>query len=294
MENKRVALLKPVNDYEGSSSRGVARLKFSEGKNSLALSLVNLPALKDGKYSVVCGRDIPLEFDLENLCEAEFLLPEDFPQDSSVAIVKKGEYDKAAILFGKFTRSSPEENKLFSTTRPIYDDEVVATENYFEYEKAEHDAQPNKNVNEPNENIENAETQSGNSGEEEKEKSEFSSSRSENGDLYGQKKYYRKIKEKLDDLFDKYPEVKSLSDMVKDSKWVKVPYGEGKHYVVGIEYSNGEPRWICYGVPGKYGQKPSEISGYCSFLPSSPFELKSSGYWIMFQDALNGQRLEES
>ncbi len=284
MENKKVALLKPVD--EDSTMRGVARVDFSRNPPTISLSVINVSG-EGGLYLIVFDENFRAEFPTFSLNEEEFTLPSDFSENSSIAIVKNGEDGDQVLLFGKLTKFAPNVERLLISEKSVYDDEVVATENYYEYEKADYADQRNKNN-------ENAWTESGNSGETEKEKGEFYTSDAENGDMRRQKKYYEKIKEKLDDIFGKYPEVESLSEMVKDSKWVKIPYGEGKHYVVGIEYENGAPRWICYGVPGKYGERPTEISGYCSFLPSSPFELKSWGYWIMFQDALSGQRIEES
>ena len=76
--------------------------------------------------------------------------------------------------------------------------------------------------------------------------------------------------------------------MVKNSRWVRVGSDENS-YVVGIILVENSPRYICYGLNGKYNLKPSEIKTYCSFVPKSPFNLKGEGYWVMFQNAISGE-----
>ena len=79
--------------------------------------------------------------------------------------------------------------------------------------------------------------------------------------------------------------------MVAESRWVRVSYDGEKHYVVGIIYDGKIPEYICYGAPGRYGEKPREFKGYCSFIPSSPFDLKRDGYWVTYQSAASGKRI---
>ena len=79
--------------------------------------------------------------------------------------------------------------------------------------------------------------------------------------------------------------------MVSESRWVKVTQN-GKSFVVGVIDEKNYPKYICYGLPGAYGQKPKEIKGYASFIPKSPFALKGDGYWVMYQDAVSGKSIE--
>ena len=104
--------------------------------------------------------------------------------------------------------------------------------------------------------------------------------------------YYFKIKSRLNDLFRDFPPQKQLAAMVKESRWAKVESG-GKHYVVGVIFSRCEPKYICYGLPGNYGQEPQALCGYSSFIPLSPFDQKGNGYWVMFQYADSGKRVEK-
>ncbi len=103
--------------------------------------------------------------------------------------------------------------------------------------------------------------------------------------------FFESVRKEMDELFESFPKEESLSKMVAESKWVKVSYEGEKSYVVGIIYSEQTPLFICYGVPGKFGEKPSEFKGYCSFIPSSPFALEKDGYWVIYQDARTGERI---
>ena len=97
------------------------------------------------------------------------------------------------------------------------------------------------------------------------------------------------IKPQIERLFADYPEEKSLSEVVPDSRWVRIKYDDGEYYVVGVLYDKDRPLYLCYGVEGRYGEKPEKINEYCSFIPSSLFNLKGDGYWVMFQRATNGE-----
>lgn len=101
--------------------------------------------------------------------------------------------------------------------------------------------------------------------------------------------YYQSVKGELDALFSDYPEEHILAQNVPDSKWVRVEASGGRHYVVGVIEQGGLPAYICYGVPGRYQKNPPKaLDGYCSYLPLSVFDLHGDGYWMMFQDADTG------
>lgn len=103
-------------------------------------------------------------------------------------------------------------------------------------------------------------------------------------------RYYDRVAEELEKVFRDHPSEEILNKNVPDSRWAKVPYGEGRHYAVGVISSGGAPAYICYGVPGKYqSDPPKELKGYCSYMPLSLFDLTGEGYWMMFQDAETGE-----
>ena len=80
--------------------------------------------------------------------------------------------------------------------------------------------------------------------------------------------------------------------MFYDSTFVKIAYAEDKYYVVGLVKEEQKEKYICYGVPGEYSTTPpKELKGYCSFVPTSIFDMQGNGYWMMFQCAITGECL---
>lgn len=100
--------------------------------------------------------------------------------------------------------------------------------------------------------------------------------------------FYERMKDEIDGILAKYPAEKSLEEMIDESKWVRITYGEGGFYVFGVLFADGNPKYICYGVPTKQSETPPEsMEGLATFLPASPEDGKS-GFWVMYQDAATG------
>lgn len=106
--------------------------------------------------------------------------------------------------------------------------------------------------------------------------------------------FYDLVSEQIQDLFSKYPSVQELEELIPNSKWVKVDYeNNGDDYVLGLIYEDAAIKYICYGVPGEYSQEPPKnIESYSQWLPLNPKEPQLGGYWVMYQDALNGDNIE--
>lgn len=100
--------------------------------------------------------------------------------------------------------------------------------------------------------------------------------------------FYEQTKKQLDELFSLHTRYSELEKLMPSSRWVKVDFdGSGKFYVVGI--IGAKPDYICYGVPGDYSPvSPTELDGYCAFVPISPEKPQGKGFWLMFQDAESG------
>ncbi len=100
--------------------------------------------------------------------------------------------------------------------------------------------------------------------------------------------FYRNVKGKLNEIMTVNPREKKLEELIPDSKWVRVYYDKGEYYVVGILTEDGEVTFLAYGVPGVRRVKPpKDAEELCDFV-----EVESSigeGYWIMFQNAKNGE-----
>ncbi len=171
-----------------------------------------------------------------------------------------------------------------------YDDEIVATENYYEFDKQENSAQREEKQN-GSESFAQKQKESGAevSGKDEDAQSLFRIAGSENLGENARACYYEKVKEELSRLFDSQPAEEELAKAVPLSRWAKVTFARGKYYTVGVISDEKRPKYICYGVPtDKRGDPPDALKEYCSFVPLSIFDPDGKGYWMLFQDAETG------
>ena len=109
----------------------------------------------------------------------------------------------------------------------------------------------------------------------------------------GKHKFYDMIADQLEEIFDRYPKETNLSTLIEDSVWAKIDTdSDKKHYVVGIITSNGDIKYICYGVPGNYNvEPPVEMRDYSQWLPTDVKNPYNNGYWVMYQDADTGENV---
>ena len=193
---------------------------------------------------------------------------------------------------------------------PPYDDEMLATENYFEKENGapSGEACAEKTGGAP------AEETGGGTGEGKaaegggQEKGAESGARDGNAQaravtgenaqtlfrLHGGENaepcYYDRVRADLDALFARHPAERELADCIPYSRWARVNFARNKYYAVGVICDEKKPQYICYGVPAEaHGEPPAALKGFCSFLPLSVFEPEGRGYWMMFQDAETGR-----
>lgn len=174
-----------------------------------------------------------------------------------------------------------------------YDDETVATENYYLAEDA--DAE-NLKIKEENYERELHTDDFGADAESaaEKFREEKEEKIPENEERFAffenDENYYLKVKAELDGIFETNPPEPALEKTLPESKWARINYGTDKYYVVGLVYEKNTPKYICYGVRAAYSEyPPKELAGYCSFIPLSVFEMRGNGFWMMFQDAKTGE-----
>lgn len=174
----------------------------------------------------------------------------------------------------------------------LYNDEAVATENY--YEQDEDIRLKLENIKElSNEYIRNKDDGGDNFRPQTEKKDEKDADLSQNEENERRSKstpYYLSVKRELDGIFKKFPTERTLENTFNDSRFAKVYYADDKFYVVGLVKEKGKEKYICYGVPSVYRKTPpKELAGYCSFVPLSIFDLKGEGYFMMFQDAVSGK-----
>lgn len=183
--------------------------------------------------------------------------------------------------------------KEFPSPKSLYNDEAVATENYFDFEtdlfeklqavkeldygslRLEDDSPFNQSKNK--------ESQS--------KKNYYCPSYETDGDCRAQHQpYYQSIRKELNSVFNNFPPETDLEKIFIDGKFVRVNYSNDKFYVVGLIKEDGAEKYICYGVPGEYSPTPPDALKDCStFIPTSIFDITGNGFWMIFQDAVTGE-----
>ncbi len=167
-----------------------------------------------------------------------------------------------------------------------YDDERVATENYYE-EKNDERKLPSKAENDAG-----AQTPTQNEGE--KERAATAAHADAENVLRPFAKapdgYYLSVKRELDELFANYPEDRTLCGAFRHSEWVRLR-GEANapEYLVGALYEDGKVRYICYALKAENrNAPPEEIREVCSFVPAAPWP-DAEGFFVIFQSASTGE-----
>lgn len=185
----------------------------------------------------------------------------------------------------------PQNNNLADSVINVYDDEAVATENYFNFDK-KCNAKRNfgQNVRIENELPYSTSTKTEKEKRQNVDRFENEANCNERKELFGTTSHYSTVKQELTLLFEKYPTEPNLQALFFDSRWAKIHYSKEKYYVVGVIKENGAEKYVCYGVPATYSPNPPEqLKGYCSFVPASIFNMTGAGYWMLFQDAFSGK-----
>ena len=168
-----------------------------------------------------------------------------------------------------------------------YDDETVATENYYRKEE-EHERFENE------ESRTYAHAESGNPQQTEEERQDSA----KNGNAENIRNpfetdsdgYYLAVKGEIDALFAKYPKDESLKNIFAYSEWVRIQGDETKpQYLVGVIYDDLKAKYICYALPAENKDSPpEEIAEICTFVPSSAFTDKE-GFFVIFQSCSTGE-----
>lgn len=208
-----------------------------------------------------------------------------------IAERKAREREKEFVLEKK-PSNTPAPPPALNEKFTLYNDEAVATENYFDTDDEIRKKLENikeltyEHIRTENDVDDSFRTQTAEKGEED-------ASLSQNETDAGRSEvvpYYLSVKSELDGIFGKFPAETALEQAISGSRFAKVYYADDKYYVVGIIKENDKEKYICYGVPSHYRETPpKELAGFCSFVPLSIFDLKGEGYFMMFQDAISGR-----
>ena len=330
-----ISVVKQVKDgfsVNGKTLSGIIRIECEDDIATLFASFINFRALSFGEYKLIIlnhqkalksidlkVRPTSLTKTFEDVFFTEkgyiagvFVIENEVPLmvacaktenfSFSATDLKKIVYEKYALLHKSKAKEIAKNFVVKETPNvdinspTVYNDEVVATENYY---AKDYNAQKNGESYEglPNENDEFA--THGKTKEEENEtcdttcRNETNSYKKET--FNEQNPYYRKAKRELDDIFLRFPKEENLPKIFPCSKWAKIYYEKDKFYVVGVICEDDKEKYLCYGVQGEYSEHaPKALKGYCCFIPLSIFDLRGKGYWMMFQDAITGDCVKNS
>lgn len=102
--------------------------------------------------------------------------------------------------------------------------------------------------------------------------------------------YYRSVKSEMDELLQRYPRDNRLQGAFSCSEWVRVKGDEeNPQYLVGVVYDDGKAKYICYALATQdKTNPPQEIAKVCSFVPLSPYD-DDKGFFVIFQSAATGE-----
>jgi hypothetical protein len=312
---KRVLLLKEATVGFSSSNSpvsGILRLEQEDFISSLSLTLINVKE-NGGEYRLfICfdKRTIfsfplgtrPFSFsekvDFFPSADGGFSAGVVFIKDMIPTVVAFAKSDECSMLLKDFKKCALEKLIKEAESKVVYDDEVVATENYFPAHSLEKTFNLAKDIN--LDYVQNKDALFTCLGKEQTAKTTANDCcrQNETNDpnfthFNEQNPYYITVKKNLEQTFSKFPKADDLNKLTPDGNWVKINYSKDKFYVVGIIKEKGKERYICYGVPSKYQESPpKELQGFASFVPLSVFNLKGDGYYIMFQDAITGKSVK--
>lgn len=101
--------------------------------------------------------------------------------------------------------------------------------------------------------------------------------------------FYQSIKDKLEKIFDEHPAEREPAEIIPESRWVRINYSGDKYYILGVICENGIPLRVVYGVPGEKSRPPHGFERYSEFIPKSLFAPEGEGYWCLFQSAETGE-----
>ena len=308
---KKILILKELNkDFSLPQKRlsGIFRVEEEFGTAEISLSLINLVNKSVGEFYVFVAVNesenlifpfnplkpfreiIPNGSFNKGFAVGVFYLLNDLPVTFAFGV--DDDFNFSAEKLKKAIAEKCLSLKKQSSYLP-YDDEVVATENYFDFDK-EIFKKVQAIREDNNERLSTKNELPFDNGEKQTQEVEAHGYCVENEkNANSCQSYYQKTKRELDGVFSKFPKEENLCALFADSKWAKINYSKDKYYVVGVIKEYGVEKYICYGVPDVYSPTPPKaLKGYCSFIPLSLFNFNGEGYWMMFQSACDGSHIK--
>ena len=311
---KKMCILRQVKQGFSGDGKALSGLIKAEqyGRNlAVEVSIINFAPLASGEYYCILSdgsahaETLPLrgkslfniltDMNISNGFCAVICFVKDSVTPIAYGVNGNGSYNWKSILNAalppSFREKAPpkieiEEQAQATATTDTYDDETVATDNYYEEKNDEQNepAQDSKNAPPtPTSQDENAQT---------------GTNAPQDGDAphvlhpftTDTDGYYRAVKSEMDELMQKYPKDDTLNGAFSCSEWIRVKGEEGApQYLVGLVYEEGKAKYICYALAAAdKDNPPDEIREACTFVPSTPFE-DGTGFFVIFQSAATGE-----
>ncbi len=313
---KKMCILRQVKQgfsEDGKTISGLVKVE-QYGKNlAVEVSIINFAPLSSGEYYCILSDNafrtemlalrgkslfnILTDMEIENgFCAVLCFVKNDV---SPIAYGVNGEatYEWKRIL----NAAMPLTNKNFPKTaqsseiaqtaavereETTYNDERLASENYFKEEEREQELFQ--------EIIDDAPSQS--AAEDEKAQEWANPSQDANAQdvrhpfATETDGYYLSVKSEIDELLRSYPKDDTLCGAFSCSEWVRIKGEEGNpKYLVGIVYDNEKAKYICYALAAEDKNcPPQEIKDVCAFVPSNLFD-ENVGFFVIFQSTATGE-----
>lgn len=290
---KNIAVLKGVAggfSVDGGPLSGLVKAERYSSELRAEVSLINFAPLSEGRYVAVLSDGIHCQIVENGLFEgpSETDTSGGFAAavcyvNGVVRLLATAACGNCSVAAEKLRERIEREEKITGKSEggkeakaaPVkdYNDEAIAAENYYEYNKTDEGGEP---VCESEKKEEDGA---------EPCKNEESPQPCEEGN------FYQRMKEEIERVLASYPPVNELCEKIEGSRWVEIDYGGGAYYVFGVIYSGGNPKYLCYGIPSSSKDTPpAGMQGISDFL-----EVKTQhgmGFWVMYQSAESGKQLK--
>lgn len=291
---KNIAVIKGVKEgfsADGGTLSGLVKAEKYSSNLKVEINLINFAPLSEGRYVAAVSDGVNCEI-VEN-CLFEGKSPVDTGKGFAAVIcyVNGGVQLLASAVCGNFQaevfglkaeierlEKTKTEEKAEKPAPPAvkYEDEAISEVNYYEFAQTDEGGVPVREDEEKKED--GAELF-----EDEKDARAVEEGLARGG-------FYEKMKPEIEGLLSAFPKCAALEKAIKGSRWAEIGYGDGRFYVFGVIYSDGSPRYICYGVPSDDKNSPPEsMRGLSSYFPAKT--RLGEGFWIIYQDAETGASL---
>ena len=291
---KNIAVIRGLKSgfsVDGGPLSGLVKAEKYGANLRVEVSLINFAPLTQGKY--VCAVSDGKEVCVMDGLIFDGLSPVDtgagfaalicFVNDevSPVASAVCGAFHSAAIGIREEVERQENLKRTVAASDIKYEDEALAQENYYEFGQAFKDGGAVRE--------DKAEEENG-YGVPQNEAAYSFSKKGSFGGLSSGGNFYSRMKAEIESVLSSYPKEDALENIVENSRWVKITYGDGKYYVFGVIYGGSEAQYICYGVPSENPDTPPPSLENSSFIPAYPEG--NAGYWVMYQDAKTGASIK--